>query len=68
MSYGLYLTNLIVADATIWLIESILPGLLAYQVLLEPLVFIATLGIPLFIMWGMSQLPPIRGAYHYVFG
>lgn len=68
MSYGLYLTNLIVADVIIWLIQSLLPGLLAYQVLLEPLVFVATLGIPLFFMWGISQLPPVRGAYHYVFG
>jgi peptidoglycan/LPS O-acetylase OafA/YrhL len=67
MSYGLYLTNLIVADVTIWVIEGIVPGLLAYQVLLEPLIFAAALGIPLFIMWGLSRLP-VRGAYHYVFG
>jgi peptidoglycan/LPS O-acetylase OafA/YrhL len=68
MSFGLYLSNLIVADVFIWLMEGLMPGLLAYQILLEPLVFIATLSIPLIIMWGMSQLPPIRGAYHYVFG
>jgi peptidoglycan/LPS O-acetylase OafA/YrhL len=67
MSYGLYLTNLIVADITIWLIGAILPGLLAYQVLLEPLIFVIALGIPLLFMWGLSRLP-IRGAYHYVFG
>jgi peptidoglycan/LPS O-acetylase OafA/YrhL len=67
MSYGLYLTNLIVADVTIWIIESIVPSLLAYQVLLEPIIFVAALGVPLLFMWGLSRLPA-RGAYHYVFG
>ena len=67
MSYGLYLTHLIVADATIWLFQTFLPWLLAYQIILEPLVFAAALGIPLFLMWCLSRLP-IRAAYRYVFG
>jgi peptidoglycan/LPS O-acetylase OafA/YrhL len=67
MSYGLYLTNLIVADATIWLIQYALPGLLESQIVIEPLMFVAALGIPLIVMKTLSQLP-IRGAYRYVFG
>jgi peptidoglycan/LPS O-acetylase OafA/YrhL len=67
MSYGLYLTNLIVADAIIWLLQYVWPSLLSFQVLLEPLLFVATLGIPLVLMRSLSRLP-MRGAYHYVFG
>jgi peptidoglycan/LPS O-acetylase OafA/YrhL len=67
MSYGLYLTNLITVDATIWLIQITLPKLLAYQIVLEPLLFAIALGVPLLLMWGLSRLP-IRAAYRYVFG
>jgi hypothetical protein len=67
MSYGLYLTNLIVADVTILILQSVASWLLTYQAFVEPLIFISTLGVPLAFMYGMSRLP-IRTAYRYVFG
>jgi peptidoglycan/LPS O-acetylase OafA/YrhL len=67
MSYGLYLMNLIVADALIWLLQYTWPAFLSFQIVLEPFLFVATLAIPLLLMRGLSRLP-MRGAYRYVFG
>ncbi len=67
MSYGLYLTHLVVADVVIWLFEIILPWLLTNQLILEPFLFVLALGIPLGAMYGLTRLP-VRSAYHYVFG
>lgn len=67
MSYGLYLTNLIVADIIVWLLEVLLPWLLSNQIILEPLLFVVALGIPLLLMKSLARLP-IRTAYRYVFG
>jgi peptidoglycan/LPS O-acetylase OafA/YrhL len=67
MSYGLYLTHLIAVNCVLWLIEATVPQLLADQLLLQPLLFVLTLGIPLALMYAMSRLP-VRAAYRYVFG
>jgi peptidoglycan/LPS O-acetylase OafA/YrhL len=67
MSYGLYLTHLIVADCVLWIIQVTAPQLLRDQLLLEPLLFVLTLSIPLILMYSMSRLP-VRAAYRYMFG
>lgn len=67
-SYGLYLTHLIVIDLLLVLIRFLAPSLLNFQLLLVPLLFAAGLFIPLLLMNGLAQRPPVRKVYRYVFG
>ncbi len=66
-SYGLYLSHLITLDCILLCIQLFMPWLFNYQILLQPILFALTLGIPLLVMNSMVQLP-IRPVYRYVFG
>lgn len=67
-SYGLYLTHLVVLELVFLAIAAVLPGLLNYQLLLQPLLFGLGLAIPLLVMNWLTKLPATRLAYRYVFG
>ncbi len=67
-SYGLYLTHLVVLEFVFLAIANLLPGLLNYQFLLQPLLFGLGLIIPLAVMNWLTKLPATRSAYRYVFG
>jgi hypothetical protein len=67
-SYGLYLTHLIGLTFVFLGIQHLLPWLLNYQPLLQPVLFAAGLGIPLLVMNSSTRLPKFRPAYRYVFG
>lgn len=66
-AYGLYLMNLLVLDILLFLIERYLPGVLAYYLLLMPLLFVLALLIPLWIINRSERLrqPALQ---RYVFG
>lgn len=66
-SYGLYLIHLIVLELVFWGLQIIAPWLLTYQILLEPLLFAAAMGIPLLLMDGVAR-SPARSVQRYVFG
>ncbi|HZD10818.1 MAG TPA: hypothetical protein VE553_05690, partial [Candidatus Binatia bacterium] len=67
-SYGLYLTHLIVIDLLLVLIRSLMPSLLAWQLLLVPVLFAAGLATPMLLMNSMARQAPARRVYRYVFG
>lgn len=68
-SYGVYLTNSPILDLTAQVIYHIIPALLAYQILFQPVLWIAGLGIPLLMMAVVSSnKSPIRTYYQYIFG
>jgi len=66
-SYGLYLTNLIVLDLSVFLAQLLLPRLLAHQLVFCIVLFIVALGVPLGVMDGVAR-SPTRVMYRYVFG
>lgn len=66
-SYGLYLTNLIVLDLSVFLVQLLLPGLLAHQLAFCIVLFVVALGVPLGVMDGVAR-SPTRMMYRYVFG
>ena len=66
-SYGLYLTHLIVLDLTLLCITTFTPGLLKYQFVLLPLLFLLALLVPMLLMIALSR-SPARRIYRYVFG
>jgi peptidoglycan/LPS O-acetylase OafA/YrhL len=66
-AYGLYLMNLLVLDLILFSIQSLLPGLLAYYLLLLPILALATLAIPMLLMRSVERLAkPV--VHRYVFG
>jgi fucose 4-O-acetylase-like acetyltransferase len=66
-AYGLYLMNLLILDILLTLVESFIPGVLAYYLLLIPLMFALALLIPLWIINGFERLH--RPVFQrYVFG
>jgi hypothetical protein len=66
-AYGLYLMNLILLDLMLYLVESLIPGLLAFYLLLMPLMFVFALIIPLWIINSFERLH--RPVFQrYVFG
>jgi hypothetical protein len=66
-AYGLYLMNLILLDLLLFLIDSLIPGLLAFYLLLIPLMFILALVIPLWIINSFEKLG--RPVFQrYIFG
>lgn len=68
-SYGVYLANSPVLDVAAQVIAKVLPVLLAYQILFQPVLWIAGLGIPLLMMAVVSYpKSPIRAYYQYIFG
>lgn len=66
-SYGIYLSHLIALDFLLLCIHLFLPWLFSYQILLQPILFVFTWGIPLLVMNGVMRLPT-RPMYRYVFG
>ena len=66
-SYGLYLTHLIVLDLVFLVLQVTVPWVLAYQILLQPLLFATAMGIPLLVMNGIAR-SPARSVQRYVFG
>lgn len=66
-SYGLYLTNLIVLELVLLIIQLVAPWILGYQILLQPLLFISALEIPLLVMRWLAR-SPARAVQRYVFG
>lgn len=66
-SYGVYLMHLSVLWITVVVLEAVAPALFGVQILLQPILFLATLGGPLALMRAAAALPT-RKAYRYVFG
>ncbi|MFO7537136.1 MAG: acyltransferase family protein [Chloroflexota bacterium] len=68
-SYGVYLAHMPVLEFTARGIYHLLPALLAYQLLMQPLLIIVGLGVPLLLM-ALVNAPwsPLRPYYRYIFG
>ncbi|OGO06375.1 MAG: hypothetical protein A2Y73_07890 [Chloroflexi bacterium RBG_13_56_8] len=66
-SYGLYLVHLIALDLVFLLLQSLVPDLLGWQAILQPLLFLLALGIPLLLMSGLASRPT-RSIYRFLFG
>jgi fucose 4-O-acetylase-like acetyltransferase len=66
-SYGVYLMHLSVLWITVVVLAAVVPSLFGVQILLQPILFLATLGGPLAFMKVAASLPT-RKAYRYVFG
>ena len=66
-SYGIYLVHAPVLEYTARLIYHVVPLILAFQFILQPVLWIAGLGIPL-LMMALVNRSPIRRYYQYLFG
>lgn len=66
-SYGLYLTNLIVISFLLAAIDAAVPWLLLYLIIVIPLLFLATLNLPFWLM-KLAERSPVRSFQRYVFG
>lgn len=66
-SYGIYLTHAIFIEYFARIIYSVAPGLLGYQLILQPLLILIGLGGPLLLMLVVDKLP-VRRAYGYLYG
>ncbi|MCC6456201.1 MAG: acyltransferase [Caldilineaceae bacterium] len=66
-TYGIYLIHSPVMEVVARVIYRFAPALLGYQIVLQPLLFFAGLGVPLLLMALVSR-SPWRGYYRYVFG
>jgi peptidoglycan/LPS O-acetylase OafA/YrhL len=66
-SYGIYLTHAIFIEYTAKIIYHLAPGILAYQVILLPILIIVGLGIPILMMATVDR-SPYRRYYKYLFG
>lgn len=66
-AYSLYLMNLLVLDILLYLLESLIPGAVAFYLLLIPVMFALALLIPLWIISRFERLhrPVLQ---RYVFG
>ncbi len=67
-SYGVYLSHLIVLTLATGLIQTYIPGLGAYPIVVYPLFFIIALGIPMLAMERLARIAQTRKVYKYVFG
>jgi peptidoglycan/LPS O-acetylase OafA/YrhL len=66
-AYGLYLMNLLVLDLILLTIQTVLPGLFSYQLILMPFLFVLALAIPMAIMRAVERLPK-PGMFRLIFG
>lgn len=66
-SYGIYLAHSPALEYTARLIYHLIPGLLAYQILFQGVLYIMGLGIPLAMMEAVNR-SPFRRYYKYIFG
>ncbi len=65
-SYGIYLLHYPFIAYTARAVHKIFPQLLAYPIVLVPLLVVVGLGIPLFIMIGV-RISPVKQYYRYLF-
>ncbi len=66
-SYGIYLTHFLFIEYSAKVIYRVSPGLLDYQILLQPLWIIIGLALPVAMMFLLDR-SPARRWYAYVFG
>jgi surface polysaccharide O-acyltransferase-like enzyme len=66
-SFGIYLVHSPVMEFTARGLYHLAPWVLAYQILFQPLIIIAGLGIPLLLM-ALVDRSPARKFYKYLFG
>jgi peptidoglycan/LPS O-acetylase OafA/YrhL len=66
-SYGIYLVHMPVLEYTARAIYHFAPVILAYQVLFQPILYAAGLGIPLLLMAFVNRTP-LRRYYNFLFG
>ena len=67
-SYGLYLTNLIVLEYLLLLIDLTVPQLFNLSLILFPLIFVVTLIFPVWIMSLVAKSRRIHQYYRFIFG
>lgn len=67
-SYGIYLIHSPVMEYTARTVYHLAPALLASQILFQPLVMVAGLGIPLLLMSAVNRAPAVQRFYKYSFG
>jgi peptidoglycan/LPS O-acetylase OafA/YrhL len=66
-SYGIYLSHSIVLIIVAKLVYHLLPAILEYQIILQPLLFTTGLGVPLLLM-RLVKASPVKAVYGYLFG
>ncbi len=66
-SFGIYMAHVPVMEYTARAIYLLLPWLLAYQILFQPVLIVLGLGIPLLLM-ALMEKSPVQKYYQYVFG
>ncbi len=67
-SYGLYLIHFTLIDFLLFILASLAPGILQFQLLLMPLMFILGFTIPILTMERLSRVKQVRPVYQYIFG
>lgn len=67
-SYGIYLTHFIVLELVLFTLRQLTPGLAGWPLLVFPLLFVAALFVPLWVMEWAAKRPSTRRVYRYVFG
>lgn len=67
MSYGIYLLHPKIMELLARLAYHCAPWLLAWQVLLQPLLIVASIGLPVLLMKLVAR-SPLRRSYRYLFG
>ena len=66
-SFGVYLVHGPVLEVASRVAYHVVPGILAFQALFQPLLVVLGLGIPLLVMMLVDRSPAHR-VYHYLFG
>jgi probable poly-beta-1,6-N-acetyl-D-glucosamine export protein len=66
-SFGIYLVHALVIEYTARIIYNFAPALLGYQLILQPLLILAGLGLPLLAIYVVDHTP-IRKGQAYLFG
>lgn len=66
-SYGIYLAHSPVLEYTARVVYNVAPIILGYQILFQPILYAAGLGIPLLLM-ALVNRSPLRRYYSYLFG
>jgi hypothetical protein len=67
MSYGIYLTHWSAEEYTSKVLTHLSPGLVGFQVLVQPILIVCGLGLPIILMTVVNR-SPIRQYYRYFFG
>jgi peptidoglycan/LPS O-acetylase OafA/YrhL len=66
-SYGIYLTHTLVLISAARIIYHVLPSILEYQILFQPILIVAGLGFPILLM-NFVERTVARRYYVYIFG